>query len=132
MYGVGANEIVTFRPSRPTPNITRWIIRYLNGTYGAALARDIVGSGPGPLPDWPWEELLREITRPGEAQGAGHYTQNSSTATLTGDVLGPSQVGEQPTSEHGLGLVTYNTDGLDFRGLHKLHCWLKLGIAEGM
>ena len=51
VYDVGANEIVTFRPSRATPNSSRWIIRYPNGTYGAALTRDMDGAGLGPLQD---------------------------------------------------------------------------------
>ena len=51
VYDVGANEIVTFRPSRATPNSSRWIIRYPNGTYGAVLTRDMDGAGFGPLQD---------------------------------------------------------------------------------
>ena len=74
VYDVGANEIVTFQPSRLTPSRSRWIIRYPNGMYGAALETDAVGNGPEVLPDRGREEVQREPTRPDEAQGAGHYT----------------------------------------------------------
>ena len=54
------------------------------------------------------------------------------TGTLNDNVLGPTQIGDQSSREHGLRLVTYNTDGLDYHGLHKLLCWLQLGLAGGM
>ena len=95
--------------------------------YGAALEREAVGQGPGPAQGKAREEAQREPTRPGEAQGAGHYTQNISTGTLNSDVLGPTQVGDSSAKERGLGLVTYNTDGLDFYRLYKILCWLQLG-----
>ena len=67
-----------------------------------------------------------------EAQGTGHYTQSAPSGTLNDAVLGPTQIGDKSAREHGLGLVTYNTDGLDYHGLHKLLCWLQLGLAGGM
>ena len=132
VYDVGAKEIVTFRPNRDTPTSTRWIVRYPNGTYGAALDREAMGSGPAVPQDRDREEVQREPTRPGEAQGAGHYTQSLSTETLTDDILGPTRVGDTSGREHGLGLVIYNTDGLDFHRLNKLLCWLQQGLAGGM
>ena len=46
-------------------------------------------------------------------------------------MLGPTQVGQTPTNEHGLGLMTYNKDWLDFHGLRKLLRWLQLDLAGG-
>ena len=62
VYEVGANEIVTFQPSRSTPSRKRWIVRYPNGMYGAALERDAVETGPEVLPDWGREDIQREPT----------------------------------------------------------------------
>ena len=45
---------------------------------------------------------------------------------------GPNYAGDQPTSNLGLGLVTFNADGLDFYGLKKILCWLQLGLAGGV
>ena len=89
--------------------------------YGAGLARDVEGPGPGPLQDRVREEVQRNPKRPGEAQGAGHYTQNSSTGTLNSDVLGPTQVGASSARVHGLGLVTNIMDGLDFHEMTLRH-----------
>ena len=132
VYDVGANEIVTFQPSKSTPSRTRWIIRHPNGMYGAALERDAEGPGPVVQPDLGREDIQRESTRPGEAQGAGHYTQITPSGTVNEGILGPTQIGVKSAKEHGLGLVTYNTDGIDYHGLHKLLCWLQLGLAGGM
>ena len=132
VYDVGANEIVKFQPSGSAPTRTRWIVRYPNGMYGAALDRNAEGTGPEVPNDRGREEVQQEPTVPQEAQGAGHYTQNTPTGTLTEASLGPTSVGDKSAREHGLGLATYNTDGLDYHGLHKILCWLQLGHAGGI
>ena len=71
VYDVGANEIVTFSPSRRTPNRTRWIIRYPNGMFGAARERDAVGQEPGPAQDRDREEYRENRSDQAKRKGQG-------------------------------------------------------------
>ena len=119
VYDVTANELVTFGTTT-SPTRTRWIVRYPNGTYGTSLREGIDIQLPGPSDDRPRESPPREPDRPVGAQGAGHYTSYMENTNITTAMQGPNYAGDQPTTNLGIDLVTYNADGLDFHGLIKL------------
>ena len=133
VYDATANEIVTYG-AETSPTRTRWLVRYPNGTYGASL---IIGvddqlPGPGPAEDRPREPPPSEPDRPDDAQGAGHYTSYLESTNISAAMQGPNPVGDQAQSSLGLGLVTFNADGLDFHGLNKILCcfsWARLGAC---
>ena len=100
--------------------------------YGACLVEGTPEGQPGPVEDRPRESPPSEPERPEDAQGEGHYTNNTATTNLSTELLGPSQVGDTPVPGQGLGLMTYNADGLDYHTLSTLLCWLQLGQAGGV
>ena len=79
---------------------------------------------PGPPADRPKEPPLRDPDRPEGAQGAGHYTNYTENSNITTAMQGPTDVGDQPSTNLGLAIVTYNADELDFHSLNKLIFWL--------
>ena len=130
VYDVQAGDIVTYG-QETSPMRARWIVRYPDGAYGACLVEGTPEGQPGPAEDRPREPPPSEPERPEDAQGDGHYTNNMSTTNLSAELLGPSHVGDNPVPGQGLGLLTYNADGLDFHAFSKLLCWLQLGQAGG-
>ena len=103
-------------------------------TYGASLREGLDEQlpGRGPADDRPREPPPSKPDRPDGAQGAGYYTSYTETSNITTAMQGPNYAGDQAQSNLGLGLVTFNADGLDFHGLNKILCWLQLGLAGGV
>ena len=50
-------------------------------------------------------------------------------SNITTELQWPTYACDPPHTNLGLGIVTYNADGLDFDGLNKIWCWMQVGLA---
>ena len=129
LFHISTNEIVTFG-SLTYPTRERWIVRHPNGMYGPSPVEGRDYQQPGPACDRSKKPPPSEPGRPDEAQGAGHYTSYTATYNITTEMQGLTDVGDTPNTNLGLGLMTYNANGLDFHGLNRILYWTQLGLAR--